>query len=295
MVDSPHGIQIGEDGGMEQLLMQKKVETGLLEESAATTVQWHAPSPGDCASPKTKESDSLPGLSTAVSADDSPSLQEQFVPHVSNSSIEADNVHQPSATPNADSDTSRLKDKGKDVILSKRDANHHQEENECPQRQKRSKRVARDTNAPKYPRTAYTLYSTSFAARIAVEAAYPDLTSDGMTRALAANWNAMSDESKAAWNYMAADDKERYKREMDAYKGSELESQWVASVEENQLKMERKATEEAAKSYSGGLFTMGELIEAGKHSSCSKSGIEVERYQISQSLWIADDEHGGEV
>ncbi|KAL7459727.1 hypothetical protein ACHAWC_011935 [Mediolabrus comicus] len=188
-------------------------------------------------------------------------------------------------------------EKGKDAILSKKGTidSSHQEENELPQWQRGNKKVVRDPNAPTYPRTAYTLYSTSFAARIVVEEAHPDLTSDGVTKAIAANWNAMSDESKAAWNHMAADDEERYQREMDAYKGSELESQWLASVEENQLKMERKAAEEAAKSCSGGLYTVRESTEAGKHSSCSKTGVEVERYQISHSLWIVDDEHGGEV
>jgi len=254
LVDSSHGIKIGEVGGTEQLLMQKKVETGLLEESAATTVQRHAQ----------EDAQDVRGYDDGSDASSSLHLLQAL-------------------------------EKGKDVILStKGTIDSSQEENESPQRPKRNKKVARDPNAPKHPRTAYTLYATSFAARIAVEEAYPDLTSDGMTKALAANWNAMSDESKAAWNHMAADDEERYQREMDAYKGSELESQWLASVEENQLKMERKAAEEAAKSCSGGLYTVRESTEAGKHSSCSKSGVEVERYQISHSLWT-DDEQEGEV
>jgi C-terminal processing protease CtpA/Prc len=76
------------------------------------------------------------------------------------------------------------------------------------------------------------------------------LTFGEVTKVVAANWNAMSDEKKEVWNRMAADDRERYQREMDAYKGSELEAQWLASLEEDTAEeakwvAELKAAEEA--------------------------------------------------
>ena len=112
---------------------------------------------------------------------------------------------------------------------------------------KRQKKKAKDPNAPVRPKTAYMFYSCN-GARTAVKEAYPDLTFGEITKVVAANWNAMSDEKKAIWNRMAADDKERYQREMDAYKGSGLEAQWLASLEaaeEAKWVAELKAAEEA--------------------------------------------------
>ena len=93
------------------------------------------------------------------------------------------------------------------------------------------------------------LYSCN-GARTAVREANPHMTQGEVAKVVAADWKAMSDEKKAIWKRMAADDKERYQREMDAYKGSELEAQWLASLEEDAAEeakwvAELKAAEEA--------------------------------------------------
>jgi hypothetical protein len=118
-----------------------------------------------------------------------------------------------------------------------------------PPKKKKKKKKAKDPNAPVRPKTGYMFYSCN-GARTAVKEAYPDLTFGEVTKVVAANWNAMSDEKKEVWNRMAADDRERYQREMDAYKGSELEAQWLASLEEDATEeakwvTELKAAEEA--------------------------------------------------
>ena len=123
------------------------------------------------------------------------------------------------------------------------------EEGTEPPKKKKKKKKAKDPNAPVRPKTGYMFYSCN-GARTAVKEAYPDLTFGEVTKVVAANWNAMSEEKKEVWNRMAADDRERYQREMDDYKGSELEAQWLASLEEDTAEeakwvAELKAAEEA--------------------------------------------------
>jgi hypothetical protein len=109
---------------------------------------------------------------------------------------------------------------------------------------KKKKKKAKDPNKPTQAKSAYMLYAAS--GRTTVREANPDLTFGEVTKVVAADWNAMSDENKSVWNRMAADDKERYQREMDAYKGSELETQWLASLGENQGKMQADSANAAA-------------------------------------------------
>ncbi|KAL7459726.1 hypothetical protein ACHAWC_011934 [Mediolabrus comicus] len=276
-----------------------------------------APSSGNDAPPDMSSlanDNMLPGLSTAVSADDSPSLKQQCVPCARIFPIVADGVHQPSS---ASSNTAAISESGAphpnannnetssilsshssedsamnkihphtgaeaswsgqisppvvrhlarmvhnttiaeatvapkctipedleretekhihgmataSVLSVRTNAESKAEENASQAKKREAEEVAgeeaehpikkrkkaKDPNAPVRPKTAYMFYSCN-GARTAVKKAYPDLTFGEVTKVVAADWNAMSDEKKAVWNRMAADDKARYQRDMDAY------------------------------------------------------------------------------
>jgi isopenicillin N synthase-like dioxygenase len=82
---------------------------------------------------------------------------------------------------------------------------------------KKKKKQKKDPNAPKRNQSAFFLYSN--ATRAQVREANPDLAFGQVAQEISKNFKALPDEEREYWNEKAAADKERYQREMAAYKG----------------------------------------------------------------------------
>jgi hypothetical protein len=90
--------------------------------------------------------------------------------------------------------------------------------------------LKKDPNAPKKPLTAYILYSNANRERIKQE--NPDIKFTDVAKALAAEWNDLSEAAKKKYTDLNAQDKIRYENEMKVYdpkKGGEkvCESKYV--------------------------------------------------------------------
>ena len=86
-----------------------------------------------------------------------------------------------------------------------------------PVQKGRKKRAKKDPNAPKRNQSAFFLYSN--ATRADIKAAQPDLAFGEIAKVISVNFKALPAEERAYWDEKAAADKERYQREMAAYKG----------------------------------------------------------------------------
>eukprot|EP00980_Cylindrotheca_fusiformis_P023858 scaffold11076_cov122-Cylindrotheca_fusiformis.AAC.2 len=79
----------------------------------------------------------------------------------------------------------------------------------------KKKKAKKDPNAPKRNMSAYFLYSVH--ARPMVKKENPDASFGDIARLISKQFKELSDKDKKKWEKKAAEDKERYKREMEAY------------------------------------------------------------------------------
>lgn len=84
-------------------------------------------------------------------------------------------------------------------------------------KKKKKKKKKKDPNAPKRNQSAFFLYSN--ATRADIKAAQPDLAFGEIAKVISVNFKALPAEERAYWDEKAAADKERYQREMAAYRG----------------------------------------------------------------------------
>lgn len=84
-------------------------------------------------------------------------------------------------------------------------------------KKKKKKKKAKDPNAPKRNQSAFFLYSN--ATRAQVKAENPELAFGQVAQYISKNFKALPEDERAYWDQKAAEDKERYQREMAAYKG----------------------------------------------------------------------------
>lgn len=84
---------------------------------------------------------------------------------------------------------------------------------------KKKKKKFKDPNAPKRNQSAFFLYSN--ATRAQVRAENPELAFGQVAQHISRNFKALPEEERAYWNEKAAEDKERYQRELAAYKAGE--------------------------------------------------------------------------
>jgi HMG (high mobility group) box len=82
---------------------------------------------------------------------------------------------------------------------------------------KKGKKQKKDPNAPKRSMSAYFLYSID--ARPKVKAQNPKASFGDVARLISEQFKLLSDKEKKYWDKRAAEDKERYNREMEAYRG----------------------------------------------------------------------------
>lgn len=78
------------------------------------------------------------------------------------------------------------------------------------------KKAKKDPNAPKRNMSAYFLYS--IAARPQVKEENPDASFGDIARLISAQFKALPDRERKIWDDKAAADKERYVREIEAYR-----------------------------------------------------------------------------
>lgn len=79
----------------------------------------------------------------------------------------------------------------------------------------KKKKAKKDPNAPKRNMSAYFLYSMF--ARSQVKNDNPEATFGGIARLISTQFKALTEKEKKKWEKKAAEDKERYQREMAVY------------------------------------------------------------------------------
>ena len=79
------------------------------------------------------------------------------------------------------------------------------------------KKAKKDPNAPKRNMSAFFLYSVS--ARPTVKEENPEASFGDIARLISQKFKALPEKERKKWEKKAADDKQRYQREMEAYKG----------------------------------------------------------------------------
>lgn len=84
-----------------------------------------------------------------------------------------------------------------------------------PKRRKKKKKGNKDPNRPKRNMSAFFLYSN--ANRDRVKAENPDAKFGDIAKYLSAEFKSISSHEKSRWDQLAAEDKERYQREMEDY------------------------------------------------------------------------------
>jgi len=84
------------------------------------------------------------------------------------------------------------------------------------------KRTKKDKNAPKNPRNAYIFFMLDVRPRRVEQ--HPDKEPKDITRLLGEEWKELNDKKKTKYKEQAAEDKQRYEREMKAYKKKKEES-----------------------------------------------------------------------
>jgi len=94
----------------------------------------------------------------------------------------------------------------------------------------KKKRAKKDKNAPKGAKGSYILFGMD--KRPEILAANPGVAITEVAKLIGAAWKLISDEDKAMYNEKAQEDKERYKKEMDAYK-AKLASEAAAAASDS--------------------------------------------------------------
>ena len=84
---------------------------------------------------------------------------------------------------------------------------------------KKSKKAAKDPNAPKGPCGSYMFFAS--AQRKKISEANPDFKATEIAKELGRMWKDLSPTEKAYYEQLAADDKERFKKEKAKYDGKQ--------------------------------------------------------------------------
>ena len=79
----------------------------------------------------------------------------------------------------------------------------------------KKKRKKKDKNAPKNPKSSYILFSMDMRPKLKEE--HPDVDNKQLMVFMGQKWNSASDTVKAKYTKKAAEDKIRYKEELEAY------------------------------------------------------------------------------
>ena len=83
---------------------------------------------------------------------------------------------------------------------------------------KRRKKKKKDPNAPKRNQSAFFIYSNTHRATVKEE--NPEASFGDIAKIISKQFKALSEKERAKYDTLAAADKERYQREMAAYKAA---------------------------------------------------------------------------
>jgi len=92
-------------------------------------------------------------------------------------------------------------------------------DSDAPRRTKKKKKKKKDPNAPKRNQSSFFLYSN--ATRNDVKQANPEAKFGQIAQIISRHFKALPEEERAYWDERAAQDKERYQREMAVYRGED--------------------------------------------------------------------------
>jgi len=118
------------------------------------------------------------------------------------------------------------------------------------------KKIKKDKNAPRGPKNGYLFFMQEVRAKRAEQ--YPDKEAKDITKLVAEEWNSLTEKKKKKYLDLAADDKERYNKELKAYKkkkemeSSESESESRSRSRSPKKKSTKKAKKEDSESESRG-------------------------------------------
>ena len=94
-------------------------------------------------------------------------------------------------------------------------ADYSAPEDDSDKEEPTKKKAKKDKNAPKKNRSAYTYFGNEM--RETIKAENADLSFAEVNRMLGERWKALGSEEKQKFEDMAAEDKKRYKKDMESY------------------------------------------------------------------------------
>ena len=106
----------------------------------------------------------------------------------------------------------------------------------------KKKRAKKDPNAPKNAKSAFMFFSS--AKRAGIKEANPDASFGDMGKLVGAAWKEVDDKTK--WEELAAEDKQRYKKEMAAYTPKESEKKTKTKKKKEEKKEPSSSEEESS-------------------------------------------------
>lgn len=116
----------------------------------------------------------------------------------------------------AEADKQRYLSAMEDYVPPSDDEDDDDSDSDDGGKKKKKKKKKKDPNAPKRNQSAFFLYSN--ATRADIKAAQPDLAFGEIAKVISVNFKALPAEERAYWDEKAAADKERYQKEMAAYR-----------------------------------------------------------------------------
>ncbi|KAL7500202.1 hypothetical protein ACHAWT_008298 [Skeletonema menzelii] len=120
---------------------------------------------------------------------------------------------------------------------------------------------------PKRNQSAFFWYSN--ATRADIKAAQPDLGYAEVAKLISINFKALPDEERAYWDEKAAADKERYQREMAAYRGDIIRDEYLQNFHRTCCPSKEEDTED--RSLSGQLQRMNMNCNSNSNSNSNSS------------------------
>eukprot|EP01138_Halocafeteria_seosinensis_P005646 gb/GECG01005772.1/.p1 GENE.gb/GECG01005772.1/~~gb/GECG01005772.1/.p1 ORF type:complete len:609 (+),score=116.67 gb/GECG01005772.1/:1-1827(+) len=120
-----------------------------------------------------------------------------------------------------------------------------------------------DPNAPKKPMTAFVFFSQE--RRQQIRKLHPEMALSEISKRLGHEWNALSEEQKKPYADMAAEDKQRFQREMENYRAPRPEDrpEWLARYEKAMAAKEKEKRQKKA--------SAGQQRKRKKHDSSKDS------------------------
>uniref|UniRef100_A0A7S4JYU2 HMG box domain-containing protein n=1 Tax=Odontella aurita TaxID=265563 RepID=A0A7S4JYU2_9STRA len=110
---------------------------------------------------------------------------------------------------------------------------------------KKSKKAPKDPNAPKRVSGAFVFFSQEMRPKLKIQ--YPGIRFVEMGRLMGERWRSLTDEGKLRYENLAAEDKVRYDREIDAYKKTKQQEAEVGPPQQSEVNA--TATEHSNKNH----------------------------------------------